>query len=97
MKHIGRALPAASAVAVVLVGLVGLTGCENTQGTSPKVDVTSSTYYPKNDNQNNGAGSGTAEKPSSSGGDQWTDPNPVGGGTRNRYGTGKTASGRNGS
>ena len=89
------AAPAVAAIAVL--GFTGLTGCENTQGTSPKVDMTASSMYPKNDNQNNGAGGGTVEKPASSGGDQWTDPNPTRGGTRNPYGTGKTESGRDGS
>lgn len=83
--------------ALVLLALIGLTGCDNTQGTSPQTNVAQQNSAPKDDNQNNGSGSGTAEKPASSGGGSWTDPNPPGGGTRNPNGTGKTASGRNGS
>lgn len=82
---------------LLALGLVGLTGCDNTQGTSPQTNVAETTHRPIDDNQNNGSGAGTAEKPASGGGGTWTDPNPTGGGTRNPYGTGKTISGRNGS
>jgi len=77
--------------------LAGLAGCDNTQGTTPQTNIAETTHRPIDDNQNNGSGSGTVEKPASSGGGHWTDPNPTGGGTRNPYGTGKTTSGRNGS
>lgn len=83
--------------ALLALGLAGLTGCDNTQGTTPQTNIAETTHRPIDDNQNNGAGSGTVEKPASSGGGSWTDPNPVKGGTRNPYGTGKTISGRNGS
>lgn len=79
------------------MGLVGLAGCDNTQGTTPQTNIAEQTKQPIDDNQNNGSGAGTTEKPASSGGGSWTDPNPIGGGTRNPYGTGRTASGRNGS
>ena len=76
---------------------LGLAGCDNTQGTTPQTNIADATHRPIDDNQNNGSGSGTAEKPASSGGGMWTDPNPPRGGTRNPNGTGRTASGRNGS
>ena len=44
-----------------------------------------------------GSGAGTAEKPASSGGSSWTDPNPPRGGSRNPYGTHRTVSGATGS
>ena len=83
--------------ALLAFGLVGLTGCDNTQGTTPQTNVAEVTHRPVDDNQNNGSGAGTAEKPASSGGGNWTDPNPTHGGTRNPNGTGRTLSGRNGS
>src|ERR1043166_527383 len=85
------------AVMLLTLGLCALAGCDNTQGTTPQTNIAEQTKRPIDDNQNNGAGAGTAEKPSSGGGGSWTDPNPPGGGTRNPYGTGKTISGRNGS
>src|SRR5438270_10722524 len=86
-----------AAGAALTLCLIGLAGCDNSQGTSPQTNIADTTHRPIDDNQNNGSGSGTAEKPVSSGGGHWTDPNPTGGGTRNEWGTGKTASGRNGS
>jgi hypothetical protein len=88
---------ALACAALVALGLAGLVGCDNTQGTTPQTNIADQTHQPIDDNQNNGAGAGTAEKPASSGGGSWTDPNPPGGGTRNPWGTGKTVSGRNGS
>ena len=83
---------------MLALGLVGLAGCDNTQGTSPQTNIAAQTNRPDaDDNQNNGAGAGTAEKPASSGGSSWTNPNPGGGGSRNPSGTGKTISGRTGS
>jgi len=84
-------------LSLLALGLVGLTGCDNTQGTTPQTNIAETSHRPIDDNQNNGSGAGTAEKPASSGGGNWTDPNPTGGGTRNPNGTGKTISGRNGS
>ena len=88
---------ALAGLALLALGLAGLTGCDNTQGTTPQTNIAETSHRPVDDNQNNGAGAGTAEKPASSGGGSWTDPNPTRGGTRNPYGTGKTVSGRNGS
>ena len=85
-------------IALMALGLVGIVGCDNTQGTTPQTNIAAQTNRPSaDDNQNNGSGAGTAEKPASSGGSSWTNPNPPGGGSRNPYGTGKTISGRNGS
>ncbi len=84
--------------ALLILSLFGATGCENTQGTAPQ---TNTAYYKNNpgsdDNQNNGSGAGTAEKPASSGGSSWTDPNPPRGGSRNPYGTHRTVTGAAGS
>lgn len=78
-----------------ILALVGFTGCNNTQGTSPDTNFASVDTQPSADaNQINGAGSGTTYKPASSGGNNYNDPNPSGGGKRNPYGTGKTATGR---
>jgi len=84
-------------VGLAALALTGLAGCDNTQGTTPQTNIAETTHRPIDDNQNNGSGAGTAEKPASGGGGTWTDPNPTGGGTRNQNGTGKTISGRNGS
>ena len=69
-------------------------GCENTQGTAPQ---TNTAYYKNNpgpdDNQNTGSGAGTADKPASSGGGHYTDPNPPQGGSRNPNGTKRQLSG----
>ena len=93
-----RAGRAIAGTALLTLALAGLVGCDNTQGTSPQTNIANQNSRPLDDNQNNGAGAGTAEKPASSGGGSWTDPNPPGGGgRRNPYGTGKTTSGRNGS
>ena len=94
MKCVKVSAVALGGLALVLTGLAG---CDNTQGTTPQTNIAEMRNRPVDDNQNNGSGAGTAEKPASSGGGSWTDPNPTGGGTRNPYGTGKTISGRNGS
>ena len=83
--------------ALPALGLIALTGCDNTQGTTPQTNIAEMAHRPMDDNQNNGSGAGTAEKPASSGGGSWTDPNPIHGGSRNPNGTGRSLSGRNGS
>ena len=56
-----------SAWIVVGLCMVGFSGCSNTQGTAPQVDKSTRVYRSGvDDNQNNGAGSGTTEKPASS-------------------------------
>jgi hypothetical protein len=97
MNREKRSTAVLAAAVLLTVGLAGLAGCDNTQGTTPQTNIAEQNHHPLDDNQNNGAGAGTAEKPASSGGGHWTDPNPTGGGTRNPWGTGKTVSGRNGS
>ena len=80
--------------AILALCFVGLFGCDNTQGTAPQ---TNTAYYKNNpgsdDNQNNGSGAGTADKPVSSGGSHWTDPNPQQGGSRNPNGTKRALNG----
>ena len=78
---------------VAALCLTGFAGCSNTQGTSPQVDKSTQVYRSGlDDNQNNGAGSGTTEKPASTGGSSWTDPSATNGATRDVYGTGERSS-----
>lgn len=84
--------------AILALCLAGAVGCDNTQGTSPQSNTANKQdQFAHDDNQNNGAGSGTTEKPETSGGGHWTDPATKSAGARHQYGTGKTTSGSNGS